>query len=938
MRSNSVGRIRIGIVAVSLLLLAQSRAPGEEGKPLCSFDNDSTLKSWEFSNGHAPSDQHVTHGKRTLKLPAGGDKTFIRFDVRWNKEAPMDWSAYDTVKMEVFADGNAPVKVEILVVDKEGKEYWDWHTRVLALKPGANTLELPVRGLWRGQASAHKSDLKSPMVDTRQVVMFALTFTGTGKTDAVYLNNPLLIKEPRPDGIAAFDFGPEEQSVFPGFLPISWNTVYAENGATAGFKHRCGNPNCARDDTFPTRLYQDYVLLEPNNEFIADMPNGKCHVWLVFDDCGYWDSEQARHKKRTIIANDKESWVDDRGEDGPTDYLFRFEKIEPKPGDSVWDLYTKELFKPARFDAEVTDGKLRIRCTSDAWWSTKVAALIICPDSIKAAGETWVAQVEERNKTEFERNALFLGPKQAALDIPADAKDKGYWLGYPNLEDDVTLCDPPGKAGPPSKCMAFRGQRTHFTFAVRPLKDFGGEVMLTSSDLTGPGGVIPARCVEPRYAHHRVARESSQQVYSIVPRDLGRVAQSGLKMSRDFTRQFVTILNIPPDAKPGIYNGTLSLSAGELKITLPISVEVFKFTLDEPDFFYAFFGANVPQVLPENRRKNGWTELASLLRQNGMNSFCGGPAIHFNGLDASSKPQLDFTTCDEFFDEMKRLGFNKPMYSCGGPGNLVGLHDPYAIGATGHNWEKKTGKSFGELLKLVWGAIQEHADAHGWPPLYYYFIEEPGSIGAAQGTLELAQAYRDAVPSVRFGGYYSIAWNKSDPVNLKLQELLKTACWSGLGLHNQTDLDKAKEFGREVHIYNQALSRYSFGAYQWAEMHKGVKGRAQWNTLALYGYQFFDLDGREPDAGVINWGRDEILPTLNLARCCEGITDFRLAVTLWNLAEKMKDNPDAVAAKKFLEETSQNIPAGTRTPPAGFMSDEQFRNACVEHLKKLQAQ
>jgi hypothetical protein len=155
-----------------------------------------------------------------------------------------------------------------------------------------------------------------------------------------------------------------------------------------------------------------------------------------------------------------------------------------------------------------------------------------------------------------------------------------------------------------------------------------------------------------------------------------------------------------------------------------------------------------------------------------------------------------------------------------------------------------------------------------------------------------------------------------------------------LNVHSQIDFDKAKELGRDVHLYNNGKSRFSFGAYQWAEMHKGAKGRLEWHTLNLAGYQFFDLDGQEPDYGFINWGRDEIIPTIGLARCGEGATDFRLAVTLWNAAEKKKGTPEAKAAQDYLEEVNKAIGAGKREAPAGF-SDETFRSTCIEHLKKL---
>ena len=260
----------------------------------------------------------------------------------------------------------------------------------------------------------------------------------------IFVDNMRLVKETPPDGIQAYDFGPESQAVFPGFTPITWNTLHGQNGAKAGLKQSCGNPNRARDDGFPTRLFQDWVWFEENgNEFIADVPKGKCHVWMVFDDCGFWGGEQAHFHKRTVRANGKEVYADDRGEAGPSDYLFRFENIEPKPGDSLYDLYVKELFKPVCFEAESTDGQLHIQCSADSPFSTKVASIVIYPDSVKAVAEKWLSEVEQRNKKEFESRAVFMGEKPKALDVPADAAQKKFWLGFPGIEQTIKLVDAP---------------------------------------------------------------------------------------------------------------------------------------------------------------------------------------------------------------------------------------------------------------------------------------------------------------------------------------------------------------------------------------------------------------------------------------------------------------------------------------------------------------
>jgi len=204
----------------------------------------------------------------------------------------------------------------------------------------------------------------------------------------------------------------------------------------------------------------------------------------------------------------------------------------------------------------------------------------------------------------------------------------------------------------------------------------------------------------------------------------------------------------------------------------------------------------------------------------------------------------------------------------------------------------------------------------------------------ALAQVELQKAYREGTPWVKIGGSYSVHWGDS-PLDKAIQEIFKTLVWSGLNVHTETDMAKAKEFGREVYIYNQGTNRYSFGAYQWAEMRKGVKARMQWHTLALHGYQYFDLDGREPDTAMINWGRNAIHPTIALPRCREGADDFRFAVTLYNLAQKKKDNPEAKAALDFLEGVNKQIPIAGRNPPKDWMGDEAFRMKCVEFIRKL---
>jgi|APGre2960657505_1045072.scaffolds.fasta_scaffold04406_6 hypothetical protein len=123
------------------------------------------------------------------------------------------------------------------------------------------------------------------------------------------------------------------------------------------------------------------------------------------------------------------------------------------------------------------------------------------------------------------------------------------------------------------------------------------------------------------------------------------------------------------------------------------------------------------------------------------------------------------------------------------------------------------------------------------------------------------------------------------------------------------------------------------GDCQWAELRKGVTSRMQWHLLALHGYQFFDLDDREPDTVMINWTSSGLVP--HLYRCREGADDLRFAVTLWNLAQKNKASAAAQEASAWLEQVSRQIPINARSRPAGFMDDETFRAICITKIRQL---
>ncbi|MBA3846400.1 MAG: hypothetical protein H0X45_07130 [Planctomycetes bacterium] len=924
--------MRVTTICAFLVFTAAALGAADETRLLCSFEDDADLGHWEAAQASAEAnDLHATHGRRSLRIAAN---EYVK-TTSLPGIAPGDWAAYDSLEIDVFVAGSSPVGLSVLVGDEAwtgNRTYWNRHNGNYTVTPGANTLSIPVKGLYRGEAGCRNIDIRSN-IDPARIVRLDLGFGGDAGT-SLWLDHIRLSRgEARPEGILAFDFGPASQTEFPGFAPIAYTTVHGRDGATAGLTRQPHNANRARDDTFPTRLYQDWIDFTVDgdgNTFVVDVPNGTWHGWLVYSDCGYWGGETAQFRRRAIVVEGAEVSVEDRGDAGPDDPLYRFERVEPTPGCDVWDLYIAKIFAPHRFSAEIRDGRLDLGIAVDGSWNAKVAALILYPDARKAEAEAWIADVVARNRDEALSRAVCMGPVPKPLAVPEDAAAKGWWLGAPGLSEVVTFVDAPGAPIERLERVAARGQRVATTFAVRPLKDFP-VAALTVSDLTGPDGAIPAARVDLRYAHNALWRNFHGVAYSMRPVGLRPVAGGGVALGKELTRQFWVTVEVPADAKPGRYAGELTLSAGALKQAIPLVIDVLDLALDEVAYPRGFFSAGDMAVWTDGGA--AMREVFSLYTRHGMNTFSGGPDIAFDGFDAAGQPKLDFAPLEALFRVAKECGMGDEVFRYGSLGWVPGLYD----GPHRQAWEA-SGKPFADLLAVVWGAVDARAKAAGWPKINYGMIDEPRALEHARELREFLQLHRDAVPALRIGGFYSVDWSHSDdPLHHEIQEIFRTVTWSAMGASGPADFEQAKASGRELYLYNQGADRPTHGAYTWARMNQGARGMLNWNAFSVSAYQFFDLDGREPDFAMMELTTSGINPTLWLARSAEGVSDLRFAATLQRVATAAGAKPEATEALAWLRSIVDGMPPGSRELPPSIAGDDAFRDGCIARLRTLSA-
>ncbi|MHC5055219.1 MAG: hypothetical protein ACYTKD_10950, partial [Planctomycetota bacterium] len=554
------------------LLLAELSAAGGM-RVIEDFETDAALKLFESkTKSPALSGRHVTSGRRSMRVAIGD------YLVTWRLEG--NWKGYDSLDVDIWNDSRAPVAGYVLVGDrawreKDGGTYWNRHNGAFTLKPGANTFSLPVEGLYRGEAGSRNNDIKRN-IDPGSIVRLDLGFKG--EAGFVYLDNMRLVKGSRPDGIVALDFGPESQVLAPGFAAVSWDTVHS-GGRPFGWhpRRKPWGKSSARDDTFPTRLYQDFVESR-GSEFVIDVPAGMYRAWLVYDDLGYWGGEQAKHRRRSIRAEGRVAWEEDRGEEGPREFLHLFEDVELAPGGDPWQTYVAKLFEPVRFEVEVTDGALNLGFEADAGWSSCVAALVVYADARRGECEAWLAEVVAKQRKEFldkavERPAPAGGSDDA---LPPDVKRKGYAVWPVDVSRDVYMSTvpEPGELGRAMSIAAARGERETASFALRALRDLGA-AKVTVEPLRGPGGArIEAEDIDIRRVWHCAKRGFNSIGYVIRPWSLRPMPLDGIDLPAGVTRQFWVTVRVPEGARAGAHIGAIRIEGRGFRESLELHLTV----------------------------------------------------------------------------------------------------------------------------------------------------------------------------------------------------------------------------------------------------------------------------------------------------------------------------------------------------------------------------
>lgn len=898
------------------------------------------LEAKQISTSKAPLQtiaSFATHnpfyGGTVVAAPFFEEKKALRIDKSYvSLSSPQDWSGYDYLKMELYSDAKAPYNLDIEISDSKTRDYWTRVNYATIAPPGKSTLVIPLKQLYLGEKSR-----PGPKLDLHSVTKFILSI-GDKPQAPIFLGKMWLERDEslakvQFDGLHAFSFGPGNISPMEGFTLISPATLYSI-GRGYGLK----NAKIWRtyDALQPDPLYKNYMCIESGG-FAVDLPNGTYRVFVNIDNpSGYWGEYQS-YKNRSIWAQGKQMLHETMDFNALKDKYFRYWNVEDLPTDNTFNKYQKNYFHEKIMDVEVTDGQLFLEFKG-ADVANSVSTVVIFPLSKASQGEQFLKWVEEKRRFYFDNYFKRILHASTGDPVKPTAEDlkRGYIVFHRDVMKDVYYNDTPfqNEVEQPLKVESFADQIESLTLSVLPLQNLG-QVKASIGELVGPAGIIPKNVIDISYVSYRISRVTMEgSIYTISPRLI--MPSSTVAMPKDIARRFWLTIKIPSDAKPGVYHGHLTLSAEHGGTTsVPIALRVRKGTLDPVDIPVGPFGYTINVPWDENDKEtlafNRDISFKSLLklREYGFTLFSGMPTIQYKFLDG--KQLIDYTEADAQMNLAKNLGFLAVNTYGGG---LRGL-DPYY---EDQEQMKRAGiADYSAFIKVIYDAIQKHADEQHWLPVYWNLADEPLGDDLIK-SIQNAQAYRNAFPKgpPYFTGASSYKGdNQTDP-HFKLAKAFHVAT---LNEHDEKGVRLLKEKGTDWAFYNKS-NRWTYGEYLYkATKQFDLKFRLAWHWNISAGDPYYALDSREDDYAWFHaTPSGQLIPEVSFMHLAMGLVDYRMFLTLQRLAKEKKGTPEAIAAEALIAKRLSAFKLGQLEHDMIYPIDDWlvFRSKMMDAIESLQ--
>lgn len=547
-----------------------------------------------------------------------------------------------------------------------------------------------------------------------------------------------------PGGIF-LDFGPHGQPVMPGFAAVKaddWLTDDRKRGWLPGAKLEDALRTAEGGVVpRPDPLCGDFVRVSGQATFRLVVPPGSYHLTVWMGDFARFSHED----------HDYEIWAN--GERLVGEHISRRQFLEqwylaganddlaPESQD-LFDHCVAPRFPRREFAVEAGSGELDIQWRAGG--SVCVDGLALVPVASRQAGEEAIAKVEEL------RRVLFADATPARIQEPA-ARPQGAAV----LSDGVSvwrrrLEDEEGEAlgseGLP--LAACPGEEETIALVVAS-QDTLREVKAEIGQLRGPQGAeIGADAsrsewllLRPVPGSHHLLDENRCVVQGdlLCPGTLPRIGPAR-------ARECWLTVGIPGDVRPGLYRGTVRVSAsGKLLGEVPLRLRVRRLKLAPldhacgayyyPPSYYRRALGNLPVTDP------GFLRLLEqelrVARQMGFNMVSRFPWPRIEVVD--DRLRLDYSWTDTYMEIVAKVGLTGAI-----PGYQGVTH---MLAPQLARYAPEGSERFAELLRQVIANVRDRGRQRGWPEVMVYLGDEfrpgeaekrlRGSIGALSSRLAL---------------------------------------------------------------------------------------------------------------------------------------------------------------------------------------------------------
>ncbi|MGD8240596.1 MAG: hypothetical protein PVH68_18720, partial [Armatimonadota bacterium] len=282
---------------------------------------------------------------------------------------------------------------------------------------------------------------------------------------------------------------------------------------------------------------------------------------------------------------------------------------------------------------------------------------------------------------------------------------------------DIAMPDTVPAAGDVDRqleAFAAPGQHQPLSFRVRALRDLS-DFSPQPSDLSGPGGGrIPAAAVTVRPVRY-LERMVHRSMIDTIVKPTFLDDRDSVDIPADTTAWFWVIIDVPPDAREGLHEGTIALNIGGAEVgEIPIRLEVLPIRLVEPPGIAIGF-YDRPPAAPDTRAVS--LERYREMRRRGMTTV---------GLVASSHVERDGDRPRVVWDEQNMLGEAMAAYT------EAGFSEPivWLMGGVERNlcireFGPLESDAFESAYRDIIAQIQARVAAEGWPEIIYQPIDEP---------------------------------------------------------------------------------------------------------------------------------------------------------------------------------------------------------------------